>query len=87
MADEGKKVGTVTHFYDKIGVAVLDLSGDLAVEIPLVGKRAPRGHQGRGKHKQGKQEKEAHAAPARRGSERLFGYKRALDVWIHSPLV
>jgi len=25
------KVGSVTHFYDKIGVAVVELSGDLAV--------------------------------------------------------
>ena len=25
------KVGKVTHYYDKIGVAVLELSGDLAV--------------------------------------------------------
>ena len=29
MADY--KVGKITHYYDKIGVAVLDLSGDLAV--------------------------------------------------------
>lgn len=25
------KVGTVSHYYDKIGVAVVDLSGDLSV--------------------------------------------------------
>jgi translation elongation factor EF-1alpha len=25
------KVGSVSHYYDKIGVAVIDLSGDLAV--------------------------------------------------------
>ena len=25
------KVGKITHYYDKIGVAVLELSGDLAV--------------------------------------------------------
>ena len=29
MADY--KIGRITHYYDKIGVAVLDLSGDLAV--------------------------------------------------------
>lgn len=39
MAD--KKVGTVTHFYDKIGVAVIKLDkGDLKVgdKIKLIGK-------------------------------------------------
>lgn len=28
---EGQKVGTVAHFFDKISVAAIDLSGDLAV--------------------------------------------------------
>ncbi len=37
MADS--KVGKVTHYYDHVGVAVVDLSGDLAVgdEIKVVG--------------------------------------------------
>ena len=29
MADEGKKVGTVTHFYDKIGVGIVKLDSEI----------------------------------------------------------
>ncbi|MBI2621154.1 MAG: translation elongation factor-like protein [Candidatus Levybacteria bacterium] len=29
MADEGKKVGVITHFYDKIGVGIVKLDSDI----------------------------------------------------------
>lgn len=37
---EGDKIGVVTHFYDKIGVAVIELSGNLKVgeKVRIKGK-------------------------------------------------
>lgn len=29
MAKEGKKIGVVTHFYDKIGVGIIKLDGEI----------------------------------------------------------
>lgn len=29
MADEGKKIGVVTHFYDKIGVGIIKLDSEI----------------------------------------------------------
>jgi putative protease len=37
MAD--KKIGRVTHYYDKIGVAIVDLAGELKVGDTVVFKR------------------------------------------------
>ncbi len=31
MAEEGKLVGRVTHYYSKIGVAIVELSGSVSV--------------------------------------------------------
>jgi hypothetical protein len=31
MKNEGEKIGEVSHFFNKIGVAAIDLSGDLKV--------------------------------------------------------
>ena len=39
-----KKIGTVTHYFDHIQVAVLDLAGKIAVgdQINIVGKTGPK---------------------------------------------
>ncbi len=36
-----RKIGTIDHYYDKIGVAVIDLSAKLSIgdEIQVVGKK------------------------------------------------
>ncbi|MCL4397977.1 hypothetical protein M1403_03035 [Patescibacteria group bacterium] len=40
----GKTVGTVSHYFDHIGVAVLDLTGQIALgdSIDIVGKTGPK---------------------------------------------
>ena len=41
MADEPKKIGVVTHFYDKLGVGIIKLESDLKIgdRIKLQGNK------------------------------------------------
>ena len=35
MADEPKKIGVITHYYDKIGVGIIKLNEDLSIGTHL----------------------------------------------------
>ncbi len=45
MADQGKKVGEVTHYYDRLGVAIVKIEDDIKVGDNLLYKKGDREYQ------------------------------------------